>query len=91
MLQRNAVQEKGIWQLQEAKAMFSELVKAAAGKPQTVTKRGKETAVVLSIAEYQRLTHPSKTLFELLQASPLRGVELELPPREAEPMREIDW
>lgn len=45
------------WQLQEAKANFSQLVKrAAGGDAQTVTVHGKPTAVVVSAEEYARLT-----------------------------------
>jgi prevent-host-death family protein len=78
-----------IWQLQEAKAMFSEVVKAAALKPQTITVRGKETAVILSIEEYKRLAGPRQTLYEFMQSSPLRDTKLALPPRLPERMREI--
>jgi len=84
-----AVQKrKEEWQLQEAKAMFSEVIKAAALKPQVITVRGIETAVILSITEYKRLAGPRQTLFEFIQNSPLRGLELELPPRQPEEMRE---
>ncbi len=45
------------WQLQEAKGNFSQLIKrAAGGDAQTVTVHGKPTAVVVSAAEYARLT-----------------------------------
>jgi prevent-host-death family protein len=45
------------WSLQDAKNSFSAVVAAAAkGAPQTVTKRGKPAVIVLSVAEYQRLT-----------------------------------
>ena len=45
------------WSLQDAKNGFSAVVAAAIkGAPQTVTKRGKPAVVVLSVAEYQRLT-----------------------------------
>jgi antitoxin Phd len=45
------------WSLRDAKNSFSTVVAAAQkGIPQTVTKRGKPAAVVLSIAEYQRLS-----------------------------------
>jgi prevent-host-death family protein len=78
-----------IWQLQEAKAMFSEVVKAAALRPQTITVRGKETAVILSFEDYKRLVGPRQTLYELVQSSPLRDTRLVLPPRLPEKMREI--
>jgi len=45
------------WSLEDAKNSFSAVVAAAVnGAPQTVTKRGKPAVVVLSVAEYQRLT-----------------------------------
>ena len=45
------------WSLQDAKNGFSAVVAAAIkGAPQTVTKRGKPAVVVLSVAEYRRLT-----------------------------------
>ncbi len=44
------------WQLQDAKNRFSEVVeKAVTEGPQHVTRRGKDTAVVLSSREYARL------------------------------------
>jgi prevent-host-death family protein len=90
----NAQSETGrknaVWQLQEAKAMFSEVIKAAVLKPQTVTIHGRETAVILSIEEYKKLISPRQTLFEFIQNSPLRDFELELPQRLPEKMREIN-
>lgn len=48
--------DERIWQLQDAKNKFSELVeRAAEGEPQVVTKRGKRAAVLVSAAEYARL------------------------------------
>ena len=44
------------WQLQEAKQKFSEVVDSAVSDgPQIVTRRGKEVAVVLSIAAFKKL------------------------------------
>lgn len=44
------------WQVQEAKQRFSELIRAAhADGPQVVTRHGEEIAVVIDIAEYQRM------------------------------------
>jgi prevent-host-death family protein len=78
------------WQLQEAKAMLSEVIKASAAKPQIISVRGKETAVILSIGEYQRLARPRQTFFEFIQSSPLRDLNFELPPRLPEDMRNIN-
>jgi len=77
------------WQVQEAKAMLSEVLKATAVKPQTITVRGKETAVILSFREYQKLVRPRQTLYDFIQSSPLRNLKLELPKRLPEKMREI--
>jgi len=77
------------WQLQEAKAMFSEVIKASAVKPQIISVRGKETAVILSIGDYQKLVSPRQSFFEFIQSSPLRDFTLELPPRPQEKMRDI--
>lgn len=44
------------WQLQDAKARFSEFLDAALEKgPQVVTRRGVETAVLVPIEEWRRL------------------------------------
>ncbi|MGR3321924.1 MAG: type II toxin-antitoxin system Phd/YefM family antitoxin [Pseudooceanicola sp.] len=46
-----------MWTLQDAKNRFSAVVEAAlAGTPQKVSRRGKPAVVVLSAAEYERLT-----------------------------------
>ena len=69
--------------------MLSEVIKTAALRPQIITVRGKETAVILSFAEYQKLAAPRQSLFEFIQNSPLRNLELELPERQPENMREL--
>jgi len=69
--------------------MLSEVIKAADFKPQIITVRGKETAVILSYNEYKKLTRPAQTIFEFIQNSPLRDFELELPQRQPEKMRDI--
>jgi len=77
------------WQLQDAKAKFSELVdKALHEGPQTVTRRGKEVVVVLSADEYKKLAERRPSLLEVLMSGP-EG-ELELPERVVQD-REIEW
>jgi len=67
------------WQLQEAKNRFSEVVEEALHHgPQTVTRHGEETVIVLSIKDYRKLSEPKQSLYEFLRNSPLRGVELDL-------------
>lgn len=68
-----------VWQLQEAKNKFSEVVdQALRDGPQVVTRRGAETVVVLSYEEYRRLTVSQKSLVEFFRESPFVGVELDL-------------
>lgn len=44
------------WQLQEAKSRFSELIDDTLEKgPQVVTRRGVDTAVIVSVEEWQKL------------------------------------
>lgn len=67
------------WQLQDAKNRFSEVVeKAVQGGPQIVTRRGVETAVVISMEEYKRLTRPRTDLVEFFRRFPLAGIALDL-------------
>jgi prevent-host-death family protein len=66
-----------IWQLQEAKSKFSEVVdRALAQGVQIVTRRGKRAVVVMPFEEYERLTHQTGSLAQFLLASPLSGSEL---------------
>lgn len=67
------------WQLQEAKARLSEVVKKAAQEgPQHITLHGEPTAVVLSEADYQRLKKRPQRFVDFIRSSPLKGVELDL-------------
>ena len=64
----------------EGKNKFSQVVASAAGgEPQIITKNGKETAVVISIDEYRRLSSGGKSLVEVLLDNPARkhGIELD--------------
>ncbi len=64
------------WQMEEAKAHLSELVRESehAG-PQAITWHGREVAVVLSKAEYERLTGAGQSLVEFMQRSPLYSTD----------------
>ncbi len=78
------------WQLQEAKARLSELVRSAELKgPQEITVRGEPTVVVLSRRDYDRLQRRKKPSFvEFMRGSPLVGIELDLD-RDRRPAREV--
>jgi antitoxin Phd len=67
------------WQLQEAKGRLSEVIERALKEgPQIITRHGVETAVVLSPADYKKLSLGRKRLVEFFQESPLVGVDLDL-------------
>lgn len=68
-----------IWQLQKAKNRLSEVVdKALHQGPQIITRRGVETAVVLSMDDYRNMRQPETDLVGFFQGSPLSGIELDL-------------
>jgi prevent-host-death family protein len=59
------------WHLQDAKNNFSKVVqKAISEGPQTVTLRGKRTAVVLSAEEFDRLSNRKPSFVEHLLSGP---------------------
>lgn len=76
------------WQLQDAKARFSELVqKAVEEGPQTVTRRGKPSVVVLSVEQYELMKKRQVDFKELLQLAPWHELDLE---RDKSPPRDLD-
>ena len=79
------------WQMQEAKARLSEVVKRAElDGPQDITVHGRSVAVVLSRAAFERLSGQNASLVDFMQASPLAGLDDELVfERDASPTRDI--
>lgn len=78
------------WQIQQAKNRLSELVDRALDQgPQMITRRGVETAIVLSVEEYQKMRQSETDLVDFFRASPLAGVELDLE-RDPDTGREVD-
>ena len=68
------------WQLQQAKAHFSEIVRRVDTEgPQGVTVRGKPAAIIISNQDFQKLKAKQKPSFvEFMRRSPLRGMKLDL-------------
>lgn len=59
------------WQVQEAKQRLSEVLRAVREEgPQTITRHGKEIAVVVDIDEYRRMTAPKQDFKEWLLGGP---------------------
>ena len=81
------------WQLQTAKARFSEVFRLARSEgPQWITRGGKEAVVVMNAEEFQRLTQRKKqsgNLVEFLAKSPLATADLHLQ-READYGRSVE-
>lgn len=63
------------WQLQEAKARMSELIKQSKLEPQEITVHGKPGAVLVSTAAYQHLTSDGESLVDFMRRSPLFGLK----------------
>ncbi|OWV89189.1 prevent-host-death protein [Rhizobium sp. R635] len=73
------------WTVASAKAKLSEVIERAQSTPQTITRNGKPSVVVVSVEEWQRKTARKGTLAEFLMESPLRGAELDLERQRDEP------
>jgi antitoxin Phd len=70
------------WQLQTAKARFSEVFHLARTEgPQRITRRGKEGVVLISDEQYDWLrnkSHQPQSIVQFFRESPLVGVVLDL-------------
>lgn len=79
-----------IWQVQDAKQRFSELLRAAeAGEPQIVTKHGEQVAVMIDIVEYRRLRGETVGFMQFLQSGPTIDGDLDIE-RSSAPPRDLD-
>jgi antitoxin Phd len=71
-----------IWQVQDAKARFSELLDATIKKgPQIVTRRGIETAILVPIEEWNRLQRAARPSLKALLLAPEARFEDLIPKR----------
>ena len=80
MAKRAAIDRQ--WQLQDAKARFSEVFRLARSRgPQRITKHGKEAVVVIPTEEYEQLLRGARQprrLVEFFAKSPLAGSGIRL-------------
>jgi antitoxin Phd len=80
------------WQVQTAKARFSELFRRARTEgPQRITRQGKEGVVMVAEEQYEQLAGRAcqpKSLVDFFQQSPLVGVDLNLE-RDRDPGRDV--
>lgn len=71
--------DSNIWQLQDAKSKFSQLVeKAMHNTPQIVTKHGNNAVVVLAFDDYQKMIEPKQNLIAFFENSPFLDEDLDL-------------
>jgi prevent-host-death family protein len=81
------------WQVQSAKARFSEVFRRARSEgPQRITRQGKEGVVMVSEEQYNRLvgkSHQPKNLVQFFRQSPMVGLELDLA-RDRDPGRDVE-
>lgn len=70
-----------IWQLQEAKAKFSQLIRdVLANGPQGVSIRGLFQIVIISRCDYEKILFARKNKYsfnEFIDKSPLKGLDLD--------------
>lgn len=74
----SAPKEDAKWTVAGAKARLSEVIERAQSAPQTITRNGKPSVVIVSAEEWQRKIARTGTLAEFLLESPLRGTDLNI-------------
>jgi prevent-host-death family protein len=80
------------WQLQTAKAQFSQVVKDAAVQgPQEITVHGRSVAVVVSRELFDQLSGQRTSLVEFMQQSPLFELDDLSFERDRSLPREVDF
>lgn len=71
--------ETDTWTVAQAKAKLSEVIENAHTQgPQTITRNGRRTAVIVDAEEWERKTQRTGTLADFFKASPLRGSQLKV-------------
>jgi prevent-host-death family protein len=79
------------WQMQDAKARMSELVKSAQNQPQDITVHGKSVAVVVSRGTFDRMSQAQGSVVDFMQRSPLFDADDVVFPRDPSPTRETGF
>ena len=66
------------WTVASAKARLSEVIARAQAAPQTITRNGKASVVMVSVEEWQKKSSRQGSLASFLMHSPLAGADLEI-------------
>jgi len=78
------------WQLQEAKAKLSELVRiVVCDGPQGISVHGNEEVIMLSVENYDALIKPKQNFWQFMSNSPLAGTNIKVV-RDQSPDRDIE-
>src|SRR5271156_3040516 len=78
LMARKSRKGSAVWTVADAKAWLSELIERAQAEPQTITRDGKPSVVVVSVEEWGRKAARKGSLADFLLSSPLRGADLDL-------------
>ncbi|MBP1862208.1 type II toxin-antitoxin system Phd/YefM family antitoxin [Rhizobium herbae] len=80
-----SVRDEKSWTVAGAKAKLSEVIERAQSEPQTITRNGKPSVVVVSAEEWHKKTVRKGSLAAFLMESPLRRADLDLGRQNDEP------
>lgn len=76
------------WAVAEAKAKFSSIIdRALTEGPQTITRSGRKTVVVVSVSAWERKESRKGNLAEFFAASPLRGARIRIKRTKSKPRK----
>lgn len=78
-----------VWQLQEAKAKLTQLMRDAHTEPQIISRHGHHESVVISMEQYLEFCGASEDLTAFFKKSPLYGLDT-LFEREQSAFRDIE-
>jgi prevent-host-death family protein len=77
-----------VWQVQEAKQKFSQVLRLAEAEPQWITRQGERVGVLLSADAYETLTGKPTSLADYLINGPtVDGLEIQ---RDTSPARPVN-
>ena len=89
----NARPNSESWQIQSAKARFSEVFRRARTEgPQRITRQGKEGVIMVAEEQYEQLvgkSHQPRSLLEFFRQSPFVGLDLDFE-RDRSPDRDLE-
>ena len=78
-----------VWQLQQAKAKLTSLIKEAQLEPQCISRHGVNETVVISMEKYNELVGNKENIVSFFRNSPLYDIDLDVK-RDQSNIREID-